>query len=385
MQKIKVAHVLHTFLPVTENWIYNQLYYNKTCDHLVISQFCKNESLFPVKTLYSACSDGFMQKFYKQISRTKIWPPQSFYHSIICKEKPHIIHGHFSTESCRVLNVASRHKIPLVTTFYGLDVNKLPRRKYWKKKYAILFNTGNAFIVEGHHMANKLVEIGCDPQKVNVIHIGIDIERIRKKLNRIRTDESVFKILFIGLEREKKGAMDAARAFCGLIKSYPDAELHLVGDGKYRKQSEQFFKDNGCISKVVFHGMVNVERYHELLALCDVVLAPSCTAADGDTEGGAPVVCIEAQAAEKVVISTNHCDIPEIVLNQKSGLLCDEHDIDQLTSNLLLMAQNPQLRIQMGQQGYEHVQKNHCIKKQVKKIASIYHSLMENKDERFWK
>jgi glycosyltransferase involved in cell wall biosynthesis len=92
------------------------------------------------------------------------------------------------------------------------------------------------------------------------------------------------------------------------------------------------------------------------------------------------VVCIEAQAAEKVVISTNHCDIPEIVLHEKCGLLCNEHDIDQLTRNLLLMAQNPQLRIQMGQQGYEHVQKNHSIKKQVTQITSIYHSLIENKN-----
>ncbi len=381
MQKIRVAHVLHTFLPITENWIYNQLYYNDVCDHLVISQFRKNESLFPVKTHYSACEGGFRQRIYRQISRMKIWPSQSFYHSIICKEKPHVIHGHFSTESCKVLKVALRHDIPLVTTFYGLDVNKLSKRKYWKKKYVNLFKAGSAFIVEGHHMANKLVEIGCDPQKVNVIHIGIDIERIRKKLNRNRTDESVFKILFIGLEREKKGAMDAAWAFCRLFKKYPGAELHMVGEGKYRRQVEQLFKDNGCISRVIFHGMVNVDRYHELLALCDVVLAPSCTAADGDTEGGAPVVCIEAQAAEKVVISTNHCDIPEIVLHQKGGLLCSEHDIDQLTRNLLLMAQKPQLRIKMGQQGYEHVQRNHCIKKQVSKIASIYHCLMENKNE----
>jgi len=382
MQRIKVAHVLHTFLPVTENWIFNQLHYNDACDHLVISQFLKNESLFPVKTLYSACEGEFRQKIFKQISRMKIWPFQSFYNSIICKEMPHIIHGHFSTESCRVINVASQHKIPLVTTFYGLDVNKLPRRKYWKKKYASLFKTGSAFIVEGHHMANKLVEIGCDPQKINVIHIGIDIERIRKKLSRFRTDEPVFKILFIGLEREKKGAMDAARAFCGLLKSFPDAELHMVGEGKYRKQAQEYFKDNGCLSRVIFHGMVNVDRYHELLALCDVVLAPSCTAADGDTEGGAPVVCIEAQAAEKVVISTNHCDIPEIVLHQKGGLLCNEHDVDQLTRNLLLMAQNPQLRNRMGQQGYAHVQKNHSIEKQVTKITSISRNIMENTNER---
>ncbi|NLE02276.1 MAG: glycosyltransferase family 4 protein, partial [Fibrobacter sp.] len=90
---------------------------------------------------------------------------------------------------------------------------------------------------------------------------------------------------------------------------------------------------------------------------------------------------IEAQAAEKAVISTNHCDIPEIVLHEKGGLLCNEHDVDQLTRNLLLVAQNPQLRIRMGQQGYEHVLKNHSIKQQVTKITSIYRQLIENTNE----
>ncbi len=379
MQKIKVAHILHTYLPVTENWIYNQLHFNDACDQVVISQFRKNESYFPVKKLYSASSGGLFQKIYGQLSRLKIWPPQCFYNSIITSENPQIIHGHFSTESCRVLNIASMKDIPLVTTFYGLDVNKLPRRKYWKRMYRSLFDAGSAFIVEGHHMANKLVEIGCNPEKIRVVHIGIDIDKIRNRLSLRKTENFSFKVLFIGLEREKKGALDAAEAFCRMVKKYPNAELHMVGEGKYRKKTEQIFKINGCLSRVIFHGMVNVDRYHELLASCDAVLAPSCTASDGDTEGGAPVVCIEAQAAKKVVLSTNHCDIPEIVIHEKSGLLCNEHDIDGLSKNLLMVAENPRLRTIMGENGYEHVLKNHSIKRQVAEITSIYHWAMGEK------
>lgn len=379
MEKIKVAHILHTYLPVTENWIYNQLRFNLDCDPMVISQFRKNESHFPIESIYSACSNGSLQTICSFLSRLKLWPHQSFYNSKISKEKPDVIHGHFSTESCKVLNIARRNKIPLVTTFYGLDVNKLPRRKYWKKKYAGLFKYGDIFMVEGHHMADKLVEIGCNPEKIRVVHIGIDIDRIRKKLPLFPTDDLTFKILFVGLEREKKGSLDAAEAFCRLVKKCQNAQLHLVGDGKYREKTQKIFNDNGCMSKVVFHGMINVDKYHELLAACHTVLTPSITAADGDTEGGAPVVCIEAQAAGKVVVGTNHCDIPDIVLHKKTGLLCDEHDVDNLTANLLEIATNPVLRLKLGENGYKHVRENHSIEKQVAKIALIYRSALDRR------
>lgn len=380
MRKIKVAHILHTYLPVTENWIYNQILFNGDCDPLVIAQFQKNEMNFPVKTLYSACPHKVLENAFSYFSRMKFWPPQAYYQSLINRENPDIIHGHFSTESWRVLSAAQKWNIPLVTNFYGLDVNKLPKRKYWKKRYSILFEVGQIFIVEGHHMAERLADIGCDPEKIRIVHIGIDIERIRKKLENRNLFNSVFKILFVGLEREKKGSMDAAEAFCRFVKDYDNAELHLVGNGMYKRKIEKILEKSGCLQKAFFHGFVDVDRYHELLAGCDILLAPSCTAKDGDTEGGAPVVCIEAQAAGKPVVATEHCDIPEIVLQNQTGLLCDEHNIERLTQNLLFMAKNPDQRVRMGEQGYLHVQRNHSIKKQVNEISSIYQSIISERN-----
>lgn len=377
---IKVAHILNTFLPVTENWIYNQIKYNSECKHIVISQFVKNVDQFPVDTLYSACWNQYQKKILSYCSRMKFWPHQSFYDSIIQSEKPDIIHGHLSYESWRVARIAKKKNIPLVTTFYGVDVNKLPQRNYWKKRYPVLFDIGSLFLVEGNFMAKKLVENGCDSQKIKVIHMGVDIERIRNKLDFCKSDSTVFKVLFTGLGREKKGALDAVEAFCGLVNEYKNAELHLVGDGEYKKTVEKKLYENGCKSKAFFYGYVNVNRYLQLLVESDVVLTPSCTAKDGDTEGGAPVVCIEAQAAGKAVVGTNHCDIPEIVIDGKTGLLCEEHDIDSLADNLINLAKNPQLRKKMGEQGMEHVKNNHDINKQAVEIASAYKSVLSKRE-----
>ena len=62
----------------------------------------------------------------------------------------------------------------------------------------------------------------------------------------------------------------------------------------------------------------------------DVFLAPSVTASNGDTEGGAPVAIIEMAASGMPIVSTRHCDIPSVVLDGVTGLLAAERDSEGL-------------------------------------------------------
>jgi len=57
-----------------------------------------------------------------------------------------------------------------------------------------------------------------------------------------------------------------------------------------------------------------------------IFLSPSVTALDGDTEGGAPVTIIEMAATGMPIISTKHCDIPEVIKDGVTGFLANERD-----------------------------------------------------------
>lgn len=377
-QKLKVAHFINSFLPVTQNWIYNQLSYNDEIESIVICQYRENQAQFgfePVFSFYRELNPLTKLKLF--FTRMRIWYPRKVLSEIIFREHPHILHGHFATEAYRLVNISIKTGIPLVTTFYGLDVNKLPRRTYWRKKYFELFKWGKLFIVEGHHMAGRLISLGCSPDKIKVVHMGIDIERIKKNDRQMSEKKSV-RILSVGLEREKKGACDAVTAFAKASHECQDIEMHFIGDGRYRKPIESFIRRENLTENVFFHGFTSVDEYYRILAESDILLAPSCTTKDGDTEGGAPVVVIEAQAAGKPVVSTLHCDIPEVVLHKKTGLLCSEHDTDALASNLIKLIKSSSLREDLGGQGYLHVKKNHDITKQTRLISEIYHSMVSD-------
>jgi colanic acid/amylovoran biosynthesis glycosyltransferase len=82
--------------------------------------------------------------------------------------------------------------------------------------------------------------------------------------------------------------------------------------------------------------MVSQEEYRTLVARADICLQPSRTAADGDSEGGAPTVILEAQALGIPVVATNHADIPFVV--PRPSELVPENDVDALAGALVALA-----------------------------------------------
>jgi colanic acid/amylovoran biosynthesis glycosyltransferase len=262
----------------------------------------------------------------------------------------------------------------LITTFYGLDVNKHPQKRYWRKRYDVLFDLSDRFTVEGPFMADSLVKLGCPHDKIRIIHLGVDINHLQS----LKKDSAskFFNIMFIGLEREKKGAIYAAEAFSRAARFHDHIRLHLLGDGRYCRKVQEIISSAGLSEKVTFHGYVPVKRYQELLVQMNCVLAPSVTARDGDTEGGAPVSVIEAQAIGIPVIGSTHCDIPEIVLNQKTGLLSPERDVASLANDLTTLIGNEQLQKSFGIAAIEHIRNQHDIKKQVQKITDVYKEIV---------
>lgn len=372
---MKIAHFINPWLPVTQNWIYNQIKFNTLCDHIILSRTVSNREQFPINALFCAYPRNDLNASVGMFfARLLAQYPAGFYKSVIDNQKPDCFHGHFAWESWRNMNLIRKCGLPLVTTFYGLDVNKHPQKKHWQKRYKVLFDIGDRFTVEGPFMAESLRQLGCPASKIRIIHLGVDIHHLQKMCPVSKSDH--FNILFIGLEREKKGAIYAAEAFVKAARTFKKVRLHVLGDGIYRKKVSEIISTAGMSDKVTFHGYVPVKRYHELLVSMNCILAPSVTASDGDTEGGAPVSVIEAQAIGIPVIGTFHCDIPEIVVDQKTGFLSPERDSTSLAANLMTLIGDTSLQEQFGAAAIEHIRMQHDINKQVLKLADVYKEIL---------
>ena len=48
------------------------------------------------------------------------------------------------------------------------------------------------------------------------------------------------------------------------------------------------------------------------------------------------------------MISTRHAGIPDVVIHGETGLLCDEHDVDTMSANMLRVLETENLAAELG-------------------------------------
>ena len=90
------------------------------------------------------------------------------------------------------------------------------------------------------------------------------------------------------------------------------------------------------------------------MRMASMFVQHSVTDIDGNTEG-LPVAILEAMASGLPVVATRHSGIPEAVIDGKTGILVDEHDVTGMTQAIISLLANPARADAMGKAGRERV------------------------------
>ncbi len=377
--------VLHfktgAYLPVTENWIHGQLTNLHRYKPIVYACDRMNDGLFPVDTVRTlSVEPGGRQAgtFRKGLFYT-------YFLYWLLKDKPSLVHAHFGPSGQRFLLLNTIATIPLITAFYGYDINQLVREHpIWTERYLTLFRKGTAFLVEGSNMKRSLVNLGCPSEKILIHHLGADLGKIPFLPRQIAEDREI-RVLMSASFREKKGLPYGVEAFARFRKANPGlkATLTILGDSSGKTREEE--QKHEILNLIEYHNMASSVRLlgyqpHEIfvreLYRNHIFLAPSVQASDGDNEGGAPVSIIEASASGMPVLSTRHCDIPEVIIDERSGYLVPERDPATLADRLQHLANNSGQWKELGSFGRNHVEREYDIRRQAASLEDIYDTLL---------
>ena len=161
-------------------------------------------------------------------------------------------------------------------------------------------------------------------------------------------------ILSVGRLIEKKGYADLITA-CGLLRDR-DVSFYcrIVGEGPLEHTLKQQITSLELEDCVELTGPLPIEEIRKLMAERTQVFALACaTEADGGKDN-LPTVLMEAMAASLPCVSTRLAGVPEMVLEDKTGLLCEEHQPDAFAKHLETLLHDPVLCDKMGQAGLEH-------------------------------
>lgn len=272
--------------------------------------------------------------------------------TLIHSQKVDVIHAHQYTPFFYALAAGGvGRRPPVLFTEHGRFHPDLPS---WKR---MLFNRTllrkrDRVLAVGESVRRALIDNeGIPRHRTEVIYNGIDLSRFDNQ-NNVQTRDTVreqlhlepaaFVAILVGRLDYLKDHCTAIRTAARVVKEAPQFRLILVGEGPERPKIEQEIREQGLTEQVILLGTRH--DVPDLLQAADVCFLSSISE-------GIPLTLIEGMAMGLPVVSTNVGGIPEVVVQEETGLLAESGSDEQLARDLLRLQRDPEQRRRLGGQG----------------------------------
>lgn len=287
-----------------------------------------------------------------------------------------VIHGQFGPDGIKaiLLRDAGALRGRVVVSFRGHDLSGFILANS-ERIYDRLFREAELLMPVSAKMKNRLVELGCDANRIEVLRTGVDLEKFSPAKGD-RDPQAPVRIISVGRFVEKKGFEYGIRAVAKVAAANPNIEYEIVGDGSLRAELQSLIQQLNVGGVIRLLGAKPPEEVARILPRADIMLTPSVTAADGDEEG-IPNTTREGMACALAIVATDHAGIGELVEDGKSGYIVPERDVDGLAEKLTVLIQNADLRAGMGAAGRAFMEQNDDIDLINDRLVALYHNALQ--------
>jgi glycosyltransferase involved in cell wall biosynthesis len=310
--------------------------------------------------------------------------------------KPDVVHTHAAKPGALGRLAASAEKVPaIVHTFHGHVFHSYfssAKTKFYIRTERFLAKKSNAIIAISEQQRKELVndfKIAPD-EKFRVIPLGFDLDRFRmgqeekrKKFRReFNLDDDEIAIGIIGRLVPVKNHYLFLKAIKYVLEhTSKKLKAFIVGDGETRRDLENICRE----TNIPFSTEYSSEHPNPIVFTSwrsdvDVVTAGLDIICLTSFNEGTPVSLIEAQAANKPIVSTKVGGIADIVIEGRTALLADVQSTETFCEHLLYLVEDGNLRRKMGERSHEHVIKRFSYQRLVSDMSQLYYELLERGD-----
>ena len=284
--------------------------------------------------------------------------PQAWEIAMINSFKKHRIdkvYAEYGTTGVEIMPVCKKMNIPLIVNFHGFDASIHSVLENFEKQYKELFDYAEHIVVVSKLMQKKLISWGANPPKITYTPCAPNDSFL--ELNPAFSENA---FIAVGRFVDKKAPYYTILAFQKVLSKYPDAKLYLCGDGLLYDVCVNLVNYLKISNNVLFLGSISAKELKAIYERVSGFVQHSVTAQNGDMEG-TPVAVLEACAAGLPVISTKHAGIPDVVQHEKTGLLVEEHDVEQMAEYMMCLLENKDYAKSLGAAGRELVKANFTL------------------------
>ena len=185
--------------------------------------------------------------------------------------------------------------------------------------------------------------------KIHVIRCGVDPDQFRPKARgKAGRGPEPIRLITVARLSPEKGLVFLLESIHELVSAGLDVTSTVIGDGPERGRLERCVERWRIAGHLRLIGSVGHDELNEYYRQADVFVLPSLAE-------GLPIVLMEAMACGLPVIASRVAGIPELVESGVSGVLVSPGRVDELAAAIRSLADNEQLRWQMGLRGRERV------------------------------
>ena len=385
MVQISLCIVTHTFLPHVggiERVVYEQCkrLRQKQFDPMVVTHRNYTEKNYVFDGIKVRCYDSVNIGFRLGIPYAipHISSLKTFLESVKSSDLIHV-HGHPYLSSLIAAKIAKKYSKPLVLTQHNTFIEY---NNFWDTVEKLndltigkqVLKEADKIIVVSNATKNYILSLGADPEKIHVLHNGVDVnhfkpltgikEEMRKKLN-ISKEASV--VLTVRRLVYKNGIDTLIESAKLAIKKNSKLVFLVVGKGPDFEKVKEKIEELGIQGNFRLTGFISDEDLPFYYNVADFFVLPS------KSGEGLPLVALEAMACGLPVIATKVGGISEVI-KEDYGKLVPPNSPNSLAEAIVEFSYKELSTLKKDLRAM--IEQRYSWDKNVEKLSQIYEELI---------
>lgn len=220
-----------------------------------------------------------------------------------------------------------------------------------------------ALLVVSNYTAEKVRQLGVNPQKIKVFPNGVDYRKFRRVevdrqalLRRYQLPESEATVLLTVSQFNRRKGIDTAIQVVQRLTELGEKLIYLIiGSGEMEAELSALIEKYDLKERVFILTQIDDETLIRFYNISDIFLLLSRQVGDVNVEGFG-IVFLEANACGLPVIAGNSGGIPDAVEDGKSGFLVDPQDQPLIGEKIRYLIRHPREAAEMGAYGRKRVE-----------------------------
>lgn len=280
--------------------------------------------------------------------------------------KIQIVVAEFGQTGVSVLKICKFLNLPIIPIFHGYDASVKEILESNKYNYKELIDYSSSVLAVSNKIKKTLIDLSdCNQDKIKVSPCS-------PNPNFINLNPCFLENNFVSVGRfvDKKAPYYIILAFSEVLKKYDNVHLKIVGEGYLLNTCKNLVNYLNLEKNIELTGRLSPEQIRQEFEKSIGYVQHSIVANNGDSEG-TPVAVLEAGLSALPVISTFHAGIPDVILNNETGFLVKEHDVNEMANKIIFLIENKKIAKDMGVKSRKYIAENFSLVNHINTINKM--------------